>query len=141
MVGYKHSQSAIEAILRTLWDSKEFSDVTLVSDDQQWLKAHKIVLSASSSYFKDILSDNDEDETIIYLNGTQYQDMMVILQYIYCGEASGSYTNIKVLKDIAKNLGIYQLLESITDYETERFVGMLTPLSPKEEKTKATKEQ
>ena len=32
-----------------------FFDVTLVSDDQRQMMAHKVVLSACSEYFKDIL--------------------------------------------------------------------------------------
>ena len=146
MVGYKPSISQtgeIKNYLRTLWNSKKFSDVTLVCDDLKWLKAHKVILSVCSSYFKDILSKNDdEDETIIYLQGTQYKDLMAVLQYMYCGEAFNSYTNIQALKDIAKNLRIYQLLESINEYETETFVKLFTPQSqsPKKEKIKAAGE-
>ena len=33
-------------------------DVTLVSDDQQQFTAHKLVLSASSEYFKNIFRNN-----------------------------------------------------------------------------------
>ena len=125
----------IKNFLKRIWDSKEFSDVTLVFDDQQWIKTHKVVLSACSSVFKNVFSNNDdEDETIIYLQGTQYQDMMVVLQYMYCGKAFDSYTNIKVLKEIALNLKIYQLMESITDYETESLETLFTPLSPKQKK-------
>ena len=34
-----------------------FTDVTLVSDDNKQIQAHKIILSAGSEYFRDILSD------------------------------------------------------------------------------------
>ena len=40
-------------LLRTLLETKRFSDVTLVSDDQHQIKAHKFILSASSSIFDD----------------------------------------------------------------------------------------
>ena len=35
--------------------AKSFFDVTLVSDDEQHIQAHKIILSASSDFFKNIL--------------------------------------------------------------------------------------
>ena len=36
----------------------DFSDVTLVSEDQKQFTAHKIVLSSCSEYFKNILKQN-----------------------------------------------------------------------------------
>ena len=36
----------------------DFYDVTLVSDDQKQLSAHKIVLSSCSEYFKNVLKQN-----------------------------------------------------------------------------------
>ena len=132
--GYSQKEN-IKCFLKMLLDSKEFSDVTLVCEDNQRVQAHKVVLSACSSYFKDILNnDSDEDETIIHLDHTKYEDIMMILDYIYCGEVSGSYINIKALKDTATNLRIYQLLESINEYETEIFLKLFILLSPKQAK-------
>ena len=126
-----------ENFLKSFWDSKQFSDVILVCDDQNWLKAHQVVLSACSSVFKDILTDNDEDETIIYLEGIQYQDLITVLQYLYCGETFDSYRNIKVLKHIARDLRINTLLDSIMDYETKSFEKLFLPQSQKQEKTRS----
>ena len=41
-------QTNVTSSFRKLRNSDEFYDVTLVSDDQQQMSAHKIVLSASS---------------------------------------------------------------------------------------------
>ena len=43
---------------RELRNEEDFYDVTIVSDDQKQLSAHKVVLSASSEYFKNILKQN-----------------------------------------------------------------------------------
>ena len=40
---------------RNLRKEEHFYDVTLVSDDQQFVSAHKLILSASSEFFKNIL--------------------------------------------------------------------------------------
>ena len=38
-----------------LWGIEDFSDVTLATKDRRQIKAHKIVLSSSSSFFRDVL--------------------------------------------------------------------------------------
>ena len=46
--------------LRNLRKEKDFFDVTLVSDDQKQISAHKVVLSSCSEYFKYILKQNKQ---------------------------------------------------------------------------------
>ena len=43
---------------------EEFFDVTLVSEDQRQIMAHKVVLSSSSEYFKNILRTNKHSHPI-----------------------------------------------------------------------------
>ena len=44
-------------------------DVTLATDDGQFIQAHKMVLSAGSSFFNDIFLKNDPFNMGIYLKG------------------------------------------------------------------------
>ena len=37
---------------------EDFADVTLVSEDGEQMESHKIVLASSSSFFKNLLSQN-----------------------------------------------------------------------------------
>ena len=48
---------------------KTFSDVTLVSDDQQPFQAHRCVLSTFSPVLKNILHNNPYSHPLIYLGG------------------------------------------------------------------------
>ena len=59
-------------LLRT---EQELFDVTLVSDDEVQISAHKLVLAASSSFFKSIFTKNPHSEPMIYLGGSCDQDM------------------------------------------------------------------
>jgi len=61
-------------------------DVTLVSDDQQQVTAHKLVLSASSEYFKNIFKKNKISNPFLCLDGLSLSDLNNILDYIYNGE-------------------------------------------------------
>ena len=45
----------LRQMLHSMMKFDEFTDVTLVSDDLQEIQAHRVVLSACSSYFKQLL--------------------------------------------------------------------------------------
>ena len=70
----------------TLRKEQDFNDVTLVSDDGEVLSGHKVVLSASSEFFKRILRKVDHAKPMIYLNGVGFKELSQILDYIYDGE-------------------------------------------------------
>ena len=48
-------QKNINNIFAELRESSDFTDITLVCEDDQQIEAHKIVLSACSPFFKKIL--------------------------------------------------------------------------------------
>ena len=61
-------------------------DVTLVSDDNVQMSAHKLVLSASSEYFKSIFKDNRKSHLVLCLEGLLSEELTNVLDYIYNGE-------------------------------------------------------
>ena len=61
-------------------------DVTLVGDDDNQVKAHKLVLSACSSYFKNIFKKNIQSNILLCIEGTTKKDLQNILDYMYNGE-------------------------------------------------------
>ena len=62
-----------------------FFDVTLACEDGQ-IPAHKLVLSAASELFKQILRKNTHDHPLIFLYGIRIADVHSILEFIYTGE-------------------------------------------------------
>ena len=56
-----------------------FHDVTLVSDDQHQVMAHKLVLSASSDYFKYIFKNNKASNFLLCLEGVSSADLNNVL--------------------------------------------------------------
>merc|ERR1719300_12188 len=80
-----------ENITSTLSDEvkeNNFADVTLVSDEMISYKVHKFVLSANSSVMKRLLIENPHPDPVIYLLGVQQQELQVLLQLMYHGEAT-----------------------------------------------------
>ena len=99
-----HTKSLISALLV----SQEFADVTLVCDDTKHLKAHKFILSSSSTVFKSILQ-SDKEHPFIYLRGINTYEMEAILQFIYLGEAMLHHSRMNDFLQVGKDLGIKEL--------------------------------
>ena len=70
----------------TLKNDKSFVDVTLMSDDFHMVSAHKVVLSASSEYFKNVLSYRNHSHPLLYLDGISKNDLNNVIDYIYIGK-------------------------------------------------------
>ena len=81
-------QSNWNKALRELREDNEFSDVTLISDDNMKFSAHKILLSSCSSLLKSILKNNSEANPLLFLDGVNSINLGFILDYIYYGEVN-----------------------------------------------------
>ena len=134
-VTWEEHRSHTSELFRDLFESKRFSDVTLICNDQQEIKAHKFILSSCSSRFKSIIDNsfrsNDPyiacgiiDDNIIdnipYMNLKEInmQELESILQFIYLGEAEVYQENIEVFLKVAKILNI-KGLEDDSNEEVE----------------------
>uniref|UniRef100_A0A8D9BXD6 Protein bric-a-brac 1 n=1 Tax=Cacopsylla melanoneura TaxID=428564 RepID=A0A8D9BXD6_9HEMI len=97
--------SVFHHLLRT-----EF-DVTLACNEQS-LKAHKVVLSACSSYFQKLLIENPcKHPTIIMPQDVCFTDLKFIIEFVYRGEIDVSQTELQSLLKTADQLKIKGLCE------------------------------
>ena len=90
---------------------EDFFDVTLVSDDQVQIKAHKLVISACSNFFKSILRSNPHSHPLIFMNGMSSVNLNFILDYIYHGEVQIYQEQLDSFLDAAQKLQIAGLLQ------------------------------
>lgn len=73
---------------KNLWqDGEVFADVTLACRDKQ-LKAHKVILSACSPFFRQVLTSNPHPHPLVYLKGISGPDLEAIVGFIYQGETN-----------------------------------------------------
>ena len=79
-------ESNVSKSFRNLRMEEDFYDVTLVSSDHRKLQAHKLVLSACSEYFKNILKLEKHANTFLCLEAISSEEIGHILDYIYNGE-------------------------------------------------------
>ena len=80
-------ETNINEAFRDLRASKDFLDVTLVCEDEQ-IQAHKVILSACSSFFHSMLRRNAHQHPLIYMKGIKFSDLQSVLCFMYQGEVS-----------------------------------------------------
>ena len=92
---------------------EEFTDVTLVCSDEIQIKAHRVVLSSSSSVFKNIFQKNPHQHPLLHLNGVKSGDMQNILQFIYSGQVEVEQVEVENFLKVATELKVYGLMKDI----------------------------
>jgi len=101
-----------------LLSDQDFTDVTLVCVDKKQIKAHKVILSACSPFFRSLLLSNPQHpHPLVYLKGVKYSDLLSIIQFIYLGQTQVEQTNLETFMLTAKELEIQGL---ITDLKTRQ---------------------
>jgi len=103
--------SCTQETFRSLLNEDEFMDVTLVCDDQEQLKAHKVILSACSPFFKNILKKNAHPNPLIFLSGVDVENLKAILNFIYLGETAVGQNHLDSFMLACKVLKIKGLTE------------------------------
>ena len=108
-------------LFKELLETQQYSDVTLVYDDEYSFKAHKFMLSACSSVFKNILDQNPQN-TSIYLRSIQHHELESIMQFIYLGEAKFYQERMNEFLNVAKDLDLKEIGGNIdVDEDPETF--------------------
>ena len=105
-------QSTVSQSFGILRKEKDFYDVTLVSDDEIQIPAHKLVLSASSDFFKKILRSNTHSHPLLYLSGVNSASLSFVLDYIYQGEVLIYQDDLDSFLNVAQKLKIEGLLSN-----------------------------
>jgi len=112
-------QSNVSRTFSLLRSEEEFFDVSLVSDDQKMMSAHKLVLSASSPYFKHILTNNKHSHPLLCLDGVSSGELQFVLDYIYHGEVQIYQEQLDRFLEVAQRLKLEGLTGNDGEKETK----------------------
>ena len=85
--------------------AEELLDVTLACDDYV-VQAHKVILSASSSFFRKVIRNSNHDKPYIFLRGVMAEDLKSIVDFIYTGETQVAAENIQRFVDCGSELKV-----------------------------------
>ena len=97
-------KTAVSCSFDRLREDNDFVDVTLISDDKAKLKGHKVVLSACSPFFKDVLKENPHEHPLLYLSGVDSKALKLIFDYIYKGEVQLDCDYVEYFFEVAGKL-------------------------------------
>ena len=103
-------QTTVSQSFGLLRKEEDFFDVTLVSDDEVQISAHKLVLASSSSFFKSVLRKTTHSHPLIYLSGVNSANLEFIMNYIYHGEVQISQELLDAFLDVAQKLKVSGLI-------------------------------
>ncbi|KAF0302140.1 Broad-complex core protein isoforms 1/2/3/4/5 [Amphibalanus amphitrite] len=81
-------KSRLSSVFDELRREEELLDVTLCCDGGHAVKAHQILLSASSPSLRQLLKSNPCQHPVFFLKETSAEDLHAIIQFIYCGEVN-----------------------------------------------------
>ena len=104
--------------MRNLYTDTAFTDVTLVTEDDKQILAHKVVLASSSCFFRRILMKISHQNPLIYLKGVKFSDLKSIMKFIYLGESEVNKNEIENFMMTGRDLEIDGLLD-LTTLETD----------------------
>ncbi|XP_044580818.1 longitudinals lacking protein, isoforms H/M/V-like isoform X1 [Cotesia glomerata] len=127
---WNNYQSNMTSVFHQLLQTEAFVDVTLACNEAS-LKAHKVVLSACSSYFKKLLLSNPcKHPTIIMPQDVCFNDLKFIIEFVYKGEIDVSQAELQSLLKTADQLKIKGLCEVPESKEAPATVSLSS--SPRE---------
>lgn len=89
---------------KDLRENVDFSDVTLVSEDDQQVEAHRVILSGCSTFFKELLKKTKHSHPMIYMRKVNAKNLKAILDFIYYGETNISQEDLDSFLSLAEEL-------------------------------------
>jgi len=123
---WNNYQSSVTRAFKSLREEDDFVDVTLSAAGKN-LRAHKVVLSACSPYFRDVLKDIGQwQHAVLVLKDVSWLDLQYILEFVYVGQVNVAQENLQTFLKTAELLKIRGLTEDMGGTErniTERVVG------------------
>ena len=105
---------------RNLFTEQDFRDVTLVSADAKLISAHKVVLSSSSPFFRNILTRNPHQSPLIFLKGVNFSELDLLVRFIYIGECEVAQEDLDTFLEVGKELEVNGLRDDETLGESKQ---------------------
>ena len=104
-------ESNICSAFRDLKNEKDFFDVTIACEEEQ-VSAHKVILSACSPFFKNLLRRNQHQHPLLYLKGISFSGIQSVLNFMYYGEVNIAQEDLNTFLAVAEELQVKGLTQS-----------------------------
>ncbi|XP_049829623.1 protein bric-a-brac 2-like isoform X2 [Schistocerca gregaria] len=107
---WNNYQDHLAEVFLHLLQAQSLVDVTLCAEGQK-IYAHRIVLSACSPYFHELLSGVEDAHPIIILSEMCVEDIQSVIEFVYRGELSVTAERFSSVLKVAEELRIRGLME------------------------------
>ncbi|XP_073834561.1 broad-complex core protein isoform X4 [Musca autumnalis] len=134
---WNNYQSSITSAFENLRDDEDFVDVTLACEGRS-IKAHRVVLSACSPYFRDLLKSTPCKHPVILLQDVNFNDLHSLVEFIYHGEVNVHQKSLQSFLKTAEVLRVSGLTQQQAEETHSQLAqiqnlansGVRTPLNP-----------
>jgi len=109
---WKDFDTNMTKALKDLREENDFFDVTIACEDNQ-IQAHKVILSACSTFFRNILRRHPHQHPLLYLKGVKYKQLLDILDFMYNGEVNVVQEELKQFLAVAADLRVQGLTQKM----------------------------
>ena len=122
-------QKSVSQSFELLRKENGLCDVTLVSEDEVHITAHKVVLSACSKFFKCLLGKFNSTNPLLYLSGVDSKNLNYILDFIYVGEVQLLHDDFDAFLGHAKKFQIsgFDVEQKLQNYAKKDRVPLVVP--------------
>ncbi|XP_040573173.1 uncharacterized protein [Lepeophtheirus salmonis] len=124
---WNNHRSTILSVFDTLLEEESLVDVTLTAEGQ-FLRAHKVILSACSPYFRIMFRAANEKHPVIYMQNVDFENLKALVEYMYKGEANVPQHMLPSFIRTAESLQIRGLAEGAS-HQYDSSDGSLPPPS------------
>lgn len=105
-------QCNVTTSFQSLRGEEDFFDVTLACDEDHQVKAHKVILAASSSFFRGLLKRNPGPNPILIMPpAVTFTELNHLIDFMYNGEVSIVQDEIDSFMTLAEMLKVKGLVE------------------------------
>ncbi|XP_032678832.1 uncharacterized protein LOC116847682 [Odontomachus brunneus] len=107
---WNNHQPNFISVFSNLLNNETLVDVTLAAEGRH-LQAHKVVLSACSTYFQSLFTVNPCQHPIVILKDIKFADLKIMVDFMYYGEVNISQDQLPSIIKTAESLKIKGLAE------------------------------
>jgi len=127
---WNNHRTTIISVMDTLLEEESLVDVTL-SADGQFIRAHRVILSACSPYFRQLFKSSflNDKHPVIIMKDVDFDNLKSLVEYMYKGEANVPQQMLPSFIQTAESLQIRGLAEGASKQKLEQ-VAELNSMSP-----------
>ncbi|XP_055526004.1 uncharacterized protein LOC129718858 isoform X2 [Wyeomyia smithii] len=108
---WNNHQSNLLGVFNQLLQDESLVDVTLACSEGASIRAHKVVLSACSSYFQTLFLTHPGRHPIVILKDVRFAELRTLVDFMYKGEVNVEYCQLSELLKTAESLKVKGLAE------------------------------